>query len=121
MNSSHPAFQNIDEYIAAFEGETRAKLEVIRKLIQQEAPKAREAIKYRMPTFTLVGNLVHFAAFKKHLSIFAASPAMLEEIPGLDAYTTEKGTIQFPLDQPLPLEIIRKVVRFRMLEDAGRR
>ncbi len=121
MNPSHPAFQTIDEYIAALEGEAQAKMLAIRKLVQQEAPKAREAIKYRMPTFTLVGNLVHFAAFKKHISIFAASSAMLKEIEELAQYTTEKGTIQFPIDQPLPLEIIRKVIRFRMLEDAGKR
>jgi uncharacterized protein YdhG (YjbR/CyaY superfamily) len=111
----------IDEYIAQFSGDTRDRLVALRAVIREEAPGAEETIKYRMPTFVLHGNLVHFAAFKTHLGFFpTASPreAFKED---LAQYPGGKGTIQFPLDRPLPLELVRKIVRFRVEENLKRR
>lgn len=110
MVKSESQFSTIDEYIASFPPETREHLQTLRETIREVAPSATEAIKYRMPTFVLHGNLVHFAAFKKHISLFPATAEMEESIEGLSAYTSGKVTIQFPHSQPLPLSLIREGV-----------
>ena len=106
--------RSIDEYIAGFLPDMRESLEQIRATIQAAAPEAQEAIKYGMPTFTLDGNLVYFAAYKYHIDFYATpngSTAFATELAG---YKQGKGSIQLPLDQAMPLELISRIVAFRV-------
>ena len=108
--------QNIDEYIAGFPTDVQRILQEIRSIIRTAAPEAEEAIKYRIPTFVLNGNLVHFAAFKEHIG-FYPTPSGIEEFKDeLSAYPNAKGSVQFPLDKPIPFSLIRKIVKFRVKE-----
>jgi uncharacterized protein YdhG (YjbR/CyaY superfamily) len=105
---------DIDEYISGFPKEIQKILEQIRATVKEAAPEAVETIKYAMPTFTLQGDLVHFAAFKNHIGLYAAptgNEAFAEEFSG---YKTGKGSVQFPLDKPMPLSLITKIVKFRV-------
>jgi uncharacterized protein YdhG (YjbR/CyaY superfamily) len=120
MKTGQTAPKNIDEYIAGFPPEIQEKLEKIRATIRKAAPAAEEAIKYMMPTFTLKGNLVHFAAFKNHIGFYPAPKgieAFKEELAG---YEGGKGTIQFPLDKPIPYALIGKIVKFRVQDNLER-
>lgn len=108
--------KTIDEYIAGFPGKVQEALQKIRSVIKRAAPDAEEAIKYRIPTFVLNGNLVHFAAFQRHIG-FYPSPSGIEEFKDeLSAYNHAKGSVQFPLDRPVPMSLIRKIVKFRVKE-----
>jgi uncharacterized protein YdhG (YjbR/CyaY superfamily) len=108
--------KNIDEYIAGFPADVQRVLQEIRRVIRAAAPDAEETIKYRIPTFVLDGNLVHFAAFEKHIGIYP-TPSGIEKFKNeLSAYPIAKGSVQFPLDKPLPLGLIRKIVKFRVKE-----
>jgi uncharacterized protein YdhG (YjbR/CyaY superfamily) len=114
MKQERIVFADIDSYIASFPKETQAILEGLRKTIRLAAPEAKETINYGMPTFTLKGNLVHFAAFKNHIG-FYPTPSGIEEFKKeLSVYKGAKGSVQFPIDQPLPLELISKIVKFRV-------
>lgn len=118
MKSGKTAPKNIDEYIAGFPPEVQEILQKIRLTIRKAAPKAEEAISYMIPTFKLHGNLVHFAAYKKHIGFYPAprgNEAFKEE---LSAYEGGKGTVQFPLDKPIPYALIRKIVKFRVQENS---
>jgi uncharacterized protein YdhG (YjbR/CyaY superfamily) len=113
--------KNIDEYIAGFPANVQRILQEIRSIIRTAAPNAEEAIKYRMPTFVLNGNLVHFAAFEKHIG-FYPTPSGIEEFKDeLSAYQNAKGSVQFPLDKPVPFSLIRKIVKFRVKETREKR
>jgi uncharacterized protein YdhG (YjbR/CyaY superfamily) len=117
MNSSKKQFNTIDEYISTFPKNIRDILEKFREVIRESAPEAEEAIKYRMPTFRLKRNLVHFAAFKKHIG-FYPTPSGIEAFKeDLSPYVTSKGAIQFPLDKPIPFDLVRKIVQFRVKEE----
>ena len=117
MDTVEVQFANVDEYIASFPEDIRARLGELRALIHEAAPEAVEAIKYHMPTFVLRGNLVSFAAWKKHVSIYPVTTEMEAMIPDIADYKTSgKGTIQFPYDRPLPLDLIREIVAFRVKE-----
>jgi uncharacterized protein YdhG (YjbR/CyaY superfamily) len=109
--------KTIDEYIALFPLEVGERLEKIRATIKKAAPKAEESISYKIPTFTLDGKyLIYFAAFKKHISVYPAprgSEAFKEE---LAKYQGGKGTVQFPLDKPIPFSLVRTIVKFRVKE-----
>ncbi|MBN1182060.1 MAG: DUF1801 domain-containing protein [Bacteroidales bacterium] len=106
----------IDSYISGFPKEIQVKLQTLRNVIQNVVPEATEAIKYGLPTFIYKGNLVHFGASKSHLG-FYPTPSGIEAFENeLQQYHTSKGTIQFPYDQPLPLELITKIIKFRVLE-----
>ncbi len=112
--------QNIDQYIAGFPDEVREILQQVRKTISEAAPEAEEAIKYRMPTFVLRGNLVHFAAYKKHIG-FYPTPTGIEAFKDeLSVYPSSKGAVQFPLDEPIPLDLIGRIVKFRVEENLAR-
>lgn len=113
-------FTDINEYISEFPDEVKAVLEQIRETIQQAAPGAKEAIRYGMPTFVLNGNLVHFAAYKNHIGFYPAPSGIDEFIEELAVYRTGKGTIQFPVNQPIPFNLIKKVVEFRVKENLGK-
>lgn len=120
MRRGQPASQTIDEYIAGFPPPVQTRLEKIRATIRKAAPKAEEAIKYSMPTFVLHGNLIYFAAYKNHIGIYPTPrgiEAFKEELAG---YEGGKGSIQFPLDKPIPYTLIGKIVKFRVLENQQR-
>lgn len=114
----HPTdFQNIDEYINSFPPAIQKILQELRAVIKASAPAAEEKISYQMPTFALHGNLVHFAAYKNHIG-FYPSPSGIEAFkPELTAYKSAKGSVQFPIDQPLPLELISRIVKYRTTEN----
>ncbi|HSF81617.1 MAG TPA: DUF1801 domain-containing protein [Anaerolineales bacterium] len=120
MVMSRTTPKNIDEYIAGFPKEVQEILEMIRTTIKDAAPQAEETISYQMPTFTLQGNLVHFAAFKKHIGFYPA-PRGIEKFKNeLSAYKGGKGTVQFPLDKPIPYELISEIVKFRVKDNLER-
>lgn len=107
--------ETIDEYIRAFPKEVQDVLQQIRKAIRDEAPEAVEAISYQMPTFKLIGkNLVHFAGWKSHIG-FYPTPSGTEAFKNeISKYHAAKGSIQFPLSEPMPMKLIRDIVRFRV-------
>ena len=107
----------IDEYIASFPKEIQKELELIRKTIKHAAPDAEEAISYGMPSFKLHGNLVYFAAFKNHIGLYALPKSNEAFKQELSIYKTGKGSIQFPLDKPMPVDLITKIVKFRVQEN----
>ncbi|MBK7935730.1 MAG: DUF1801 domain-containing protein [Lewinellaceae bacterium] len=114
----------IDEYIAGFPKETQEMLQQIRSAVKAAAPDAKETISYAIPTFTLNGALVHFAAFKNHIGFYATPTGHEAFAKELAAYKTGKGSVQFPLDQPMPLDLITRIVQFRVkqnLEKAGQK
>jgi uncharacterized protein YdhG (YjbR/CyaY superfamily) len=112
--------QTIDEYIAGFPGEIQATLMKVRQTIHEAAPEAQEKISYAMPTFFLKGNLVHFAAFKHHIGFYPAPTGILEFRDELAQYEGSKGAIRFPLDKPVPYDLIGRIVRFRVKENLRR-
>ena len=101
----------VDRYIAAFPGSTQRLLQQMRETIRKAAPQAEEKISYAMPTYVLHGNLVHFAAFKNHIGFYPVPTGIKAFEKELSAYKGAKGSVQFPLDQPLPLDLVRKNCR----------
>ena len=110
--------KNIDEYIDRYPKDVQAKLRKIRSTIRKAAPDATEAISYQIPTFKLGGNLIHFAAFPNHISLFPTSSGVAKFQKELAGYETSKGTIQFPLDRPIPYGLITRITRFRVKENS---
>ncbi len=117
MQETKTSYRDIDEYIGTFPEEMQKKLQEIRKTIHESAPNATEAISYQMPTFKLNGNLVHFAAYEHHIGFYPIPTGMEAFKEELSQYKTGKGSVQFPLDQPLPLDLIRRIVEFRVKEN----
>jgi len=112
--------QNIDEYIAGFPKDIQTILNETRGTIQKAAPNAEETINYGIPTFTLKGNLVHFAAFKSHIG-FYPTPSGIEKFKKeLSVYEGAKGSVKFPLDKPIPYDLITEIVKFRVKENLER-
>jgi uncharacterized protein YdhG (YjbR/CyaY superfamily) len=107
---------DIDAYIAGYPEEVRAILQKIRRTIIKEAPKATEMIKYRMPTFFLKENLVHFAAFKNHIGFYPSPSGITAFQKEIANYTWAKGSVQFPLDSPIPYDLIKRMVQYRVNE-----
>ena len=117
MEGNKVIYETIDEYISIFPPEVQDKLKMLRKVVRESAPDAGEKIAYRMPTFTLHGkNLVHFAAFKDHIGFFPTSSGVEAFKQELSAYKWSKGTIQFPLDAPVPYELVSRIVKYRVAE-----
>lgn len=110
----------IDDYIAQFPAEVQAKLQQLRQTIQAAAPEASEKISYQMPTFYFDGNLVHFAAYKTHIGFYPTPSGMRQLTPELERYRSGKATLRFPLNEPLPLDLITKVVQFRVEQNRTR-
>ena len=106
--------KTIDEFIAGYPKETQLLLQELRECIHKEAPEATETISYGIPTFKLNGNLVHFGAYEHHIGFYPASKAMQVFKQEMKQYKTSKGAVQFPLDQPLPLDLVRRIVKYRM-------
>ena len=120
MDTAKTTPQTIDEYIAGFPPDIQDKLEKIRETIREAAPDAIETISYQIPTFKLEGNLVHFAAFKKHIGFYPAPSGIEQFDEQLSRYKRAKGSIRFPLDEPIPYALISEVVRFRVRENLER-
>ena len=112
MNSAPTT--TIDEYIAGFPKNVQKLLEEVRTTIKKAAPEAEEAIKYGIPTFILNGNLVHFGGFKNHIGFYPAPSGIEEFKKELSKYAGAKGSVQFPIDKPMPLALITKIVKFRV-------
>ena len=106
--------KNIDEYISTYPKQVQEILEKLRATIQKAAPDAVEAISYLIPTFKLNGNLVHFAAYKKHIGFYPGAGGIKAFQDELAIYKSAKGSVQFPIDQPLPYDIVEKIVKFRV-------
>ena len=121
MESSTKQFKTIDEYISMFPEDVRTILKNLRQTIRDAAPEAQETIKYQIPTFTLNGNLVHFAAFKNHIGFYPTPTGMEAFKDELSAYKGAKGSVQFPIDQPMPLSLIRRIVEYRVKEYSERK
>ncbi len=109
--------KNIDEYINSFPKDIKKLLISLRKAIQKAAPNAEEAISYQIPTFKLNGNLVHFAAYKNHIGFYPTSSGISAFQNELSEYEISKGTVRLPIDKPLPLSLISRIVRFRVAEN----
>ena len=110
-------YTTIDEYIALFPADVQAKLNDLRATIKAAAPEASEKISYAMPTFFLKGNLVHFGAHANHIGFYPTPSGMEAFKQELSVYKTAKGSAQFPNDQPLPLELVTRIVKFRVSEN----
>jgi uncharacterized protein YdhG (YjbR/CyaY superfamily) len=109
--------QNVDDYIFRFPLEIQEKLQKIRNIVKEAAPEATEKISYQLPTFYLFGNLVHFGAFKKHIGFYPTPSGMDLFDKELAPYKRAKGSVNFPLDKPIPYDLIEKIVRFRVMEN----
>ena len=107
----------IDEYIAEFPPDVQKKLQQVRAIIRETAPEATETISYAIPTFDLNGHLIHFAGFKNHIGLYPTPSGIKEFEDELAPYKSGKGSLQFPLDKPLPLDLISRIVEFRVLEN----
>lgn len=111
------AIETVDEYIQCFPKKTQTHLKAIRKVIKANAPDAEEQIAYKMPAFKLIKRpLVYFAAYEKHIGLYATPSGHAKFKKELSIYKQGKGSVQFPLDQPMPLDLIKRIVEFRVSE-----
>ena len=111
-----PKSGTIDQYIAGYPPRVQSILQRIRRVIRTVVPDAQEAIKYGIPTFVLKENLVHFAAFQNHIGFYPTSSGIRQFKPELAAYQGGRGSVQFPLDKPIPYNLIKKITQFRAKE-----
>lgn len=118
MTPSRAGTSAIDDYIAAHPPAVRRRLSTVRTTIRREAPQAEERISYRIPTFYLNGNLVHFAAFERHIGFYPGAAGIAAFDDALASYKRAKGSVQFPHDEPLPLDLIAAIVRFRVEQNS---
>ena len=114
MDKSKKTPASIDEYIALFPNEVQARLQEIRQVIHEAAPEAAEKISWQMPTFYLHSNLIHFAAFKKHIGLYPGAEGIEAFVGEFSDYKWSKGAVQLPMDKPLPVDLIRRIVAFRV-------
>ncbi len=118
MKKSRAGIRSIDEYIAAAPDEVKGALASLRAAIRAAAPGAVETISYQIPAFSLDGPLVYFAAFKNHIGFYPTSSGIASFKSELADYVTSNGTVRFPIDKPLPLKLIGRIVKFRAAENA---
>ena len=111
-----PVSNVIETYIRTFPDGVQKILRKLRDLIKEEAPDAEEAIKYQIPTFVLGENLVHFAAYEKHIGLYPTPSAIEKFKEELAGFKSAKGSVQFPLDSPIPYKLIKRIVKFRVEE-----
>jgi len=117
MEKTNQSLLGIDEYIASYPFEIQEKLQSLRAVIRETAPTASEKISYGMPTFYLYGNLVHFAMQKAHIGFYPGPSGVSEFAEELKGYKTSKGAIQFPIRDPLPFDLVRKITAYRVEEN----
>lgn len=123
MQASKNQFKTIDEYIAAFPKDVQSVLQELRQVIREATPEAEEAISYGMPAFKLHGrSLVFFAAWKNHVGFYPSGPSAIEAFKKeLSPFKQSKGTVQFPLDKPIPFDLVKKIVEFRVKENESKK
>ncbi|EMF82392.1 PF08818 domain protein [Leptospira weilii serovar Topaz str. LT2116] len=114
-------FKDVDDYISRFPENIQKILEELRFVIRKSAPEAEEKISYQIPAFVFHGNLVYFAAYKKHIGFYPTSSGIRAFQSELTKYKTSKGAVQFPIDRPLPLRLIAKIVKYRAKENKNKR
>jgi uncharacterized protein YdhG (YjbR/CyaY superfamily) len=114
MEGKKQRILTIDDYIQTFPKEVQKKLGSIRQLIRELAPEAQEKISYRMPTFYLNGNLVHFAAYNNHIGLYPTPSGISAFKKELSKYKNAKGSVQFPMDESLPVDLIKRIVKYRL-------
>ncbi len=119
--ASKKVYKTVDEYIAAHPKNVQCVLEELRQVIRRSAPKAEETISYQIPAFKLNGNLVWFAAFKNHIGFYPTSSAISAFKERLSDYDISKGTVRFPLNKPIPYDLIKEMVRFRVKENLSKK
>src|SRR2546430_9517351 len=112
--------RTVAEYISGFPPQVQERLQKIRKIVRKAAPDAEETISYRIPSYTLQGKLVYFAAYKKHIGFYPRTTAIAKFKKELVAYEGAKGLVKFPLDKPIPFDLISKIVKFRVKENVKR-
>lgn len=117
MEENKVTYESVDQYISAYASEVQEILQTLRKVIREAAPEAEEKISYQMPTFFLHKNLVHFAAFKNHIGFYPAPQGIEAFKEELAKYKGAKGSVQFPIHEPLPYELITRIVKFRVEEN----
>ncbi|AIQ28784.1 MULTISPECIES: iron chaperone [Paenibacillus] len=117
MEKNKVTYESVDQYISAYAPEVQEILQTLRKVIREAAPEAEEKISYQMPTFFLHKNLVHFAAFKNHIGFYPAPQGIEAFKEELAKYKGAKGSVQFPIHEPLPYELITRIVKFRVEEN----
>ena len=117
MDGKKPGFSSIDQYIATFPDHIQTLLQSMRTTIHTTAPDAEEIISYQMPAFALKGNLVYFAALKHHIGFYPTSSGIQAFADELTRYKSTKGAVQFPIGEPLPLDLVSKIVAFRVAEN----
>jgi uncharacterized protein YdhG (YjbR/CyaY superfamily) len=121
MKGPRKGYTNIDEYIAAFPKDIQVILEAVRHAIREAAPESEEKISYGIPTFDLNRrHLVHFAAYRNHIGFYPTSSGIRAFKKELSSFKTSKGTVQFPIDKPIPLDLIKKIVKYRVRENLGK-
>jgi uncharacterized protein YdhG (YjbR/CyaY superfamily) len=120
MPLSKVTYKDIDSYIKLQPKDVQVILEKVREAISKAAPEAEETINYGIPTFTLNGNLVHFAAYKSHIGFYPTPSAIEAFKKELSVYEGAKGSVQFPLDKPMPLTLISKIVKYRVKENLAK-
>ena len=117
MDNKKAGFNSIDEYIQTFPEDIQKILREVRATIKSAAPDAEEKISYQMPTFFLKGNLIHFAAFKNHIGLYPTPSGTEAFKRELSIYQGAKGSVRLPIDKPMPLKLISKIVKFRVAEN----
>jgi uncharacterized protein YdhG (YjbR/CyaY superfamily) len=120
MTASEKKIKTIDEYIALFPEDVQDVLEKLCQVIRESVPAAEETINYQIPTFKLKGNLVHFAAFKNHIGFYPTPSAIVAFKKELSPYEKAKGSIKFPIDKPIPFDLVRQIVKYRVQELQGK-
>jgi uncharacterized protein YdhG (YjbR/CyaY superfamily) len=118
---SKKGFKTIDEYITAFPENVQSILQELRRVISETAPEAKETIDYGIPTFKLNGNLVHYAAFKNHIGFYPTPSAIESFKKELASFKQAKGSVQFPLDKPIPFDLVKKIVEFRVKQNESKK
>jgi uncharacterized protein YdhG (YjbR/CyaY superfamily) len=120
MENHKKGFSSIDEYIATFPEEIQAILQAVRATIRAAAPGAVELISYQMPAFALHGNLVYFAVGKNYIGLYPTSSGIAAFKDELSKYEGSKGAVRFPINQPMPMDLIRRIVQFRVTENLNK-
>lgn len=115
MNTVKP--KDIDSFISDFPNETRLLLQKVRETIHKAAPEAREKISYGIPTFELNGNLVHFSGYKHHIGFYPGAAGIKAFEKEISGYKSAKGSVQFPIDRPIPYDLIERITKFRVLQN----
>lgn len=121
MQAPKKQFETIDEYIATFPKNVQEILQKLRQTIKDSAPNAKETISYQIPTFKLNGNLVNFAAYENHIGFYPTPSALKEFKKELSQYDIGKGTIKLPIDEPIPIDLIKRLVKFRVNENLAKK